>query len=38
MRNKNIDKFVSGVNEPNKPNDETIWINTANNTIGGIFK
>jgi hypothetical protein len=33
MRNKEIDRFESGTISPSSPNDEVVWINTANNTI-----
>jgi hypothetical protein len=33
MRNKKIDKIMSGTTAPSSPTDEMVWINTTNNTI-----
>ena len=33
MRNKEIDRLESGTISPSSPNDEVVWINTANNSI-----
>ena len=33
MRNKKVDKIMSGTTAPSSPNDEIVWINTTNNSI-----
>jgi len=31
--NKRVDRLESGQNTPESPNDETIWVDTNNNSI-----